>query len=61
MPITLAMIIELAVMGAILFTGVAYKIPGIPLAAITVSIASGADALYLFITPRKNKLKPEDK
>lgn len=51
--ITLAMIIELLTMGAFFIIGVILKIPGIPLAASTLSIAFGADTLYLFITARK--------
>lgn len=60
-PITLAMIVELVTMGLFLFAGIALTLPGIPLAAITVSIGSGADALYLFITARENKSRQEDK
>jgi Na+-driven multidrug efflux pump len=53
LPITWAMVIELVAMATILFIGVTLKIPGIPLAASTLSIAMGADALYLYITSRK--------
>lgn len=55
LPITTAMIIELATMAMMLFAGVALKIPGIPLAASTLSIAMGADVLYLLLASRKTK------
>ena len=53
LPITIAMIVELVTMASLLFGGVAFKIPGIPLAASTLSIAMGADALYLYFASRK--------
>jgi hypothetical protein len=59
LPITMAMIIELATMAIMLFAGVALKIPGIPLATSTLSIAMGADALYLIFVSRRSK-KPEE-
>jgi hypothetical protein len=55
LPITMAMIVELAAMVALLVSGVAFQIPGIPLAASTLSIAMGADALYLFFVTRKSE------
>ncbi len=56
LPITLAMVIELVIMGALLFFGIALDIPGIPLAATALSIAFSGDALYLFITARKMQI-----
>jgi hypothetical protein len=53
LPITIAMMVELAAMVAILMAGVALKVPGIPLAASTLSIAMGADAVYLFFVSKK--------
>jgi hypothetical protein len=58
LPITLAMVVELIAMAALLTAGVALKIPGIPLAASTLSIAMGADALYLFFDSRKTRNQP---
>lgn len=55
LPITMAMIVELTTMAALLVAGVAFQAPGIPLAATTLSIAMGADALYLFYVSRKYK------
>jgi O-antigen/teichoic acid export membrane protein len=55
LPITTAMIIELVTMATVLISGVALKIPGIPLAASTLSIAMGADVLYLYFVSKKTK------
>ena len=54
-PITLAMIVELVIMTAALALGVILEIPGVPLAAIALTLAMGADNLVLFIATRRKK------
>jgi Na+-driven multidrug efflux pump len=53
--ITLAMVVELMVMVVILAVGVWLKVPGIPLAATTLTVAAGADTLYLLVASRWKK------
>jgi O-antigen/teichoic acid export membrane protein len=53
--ITLAMVVELIVMVAILAVGVWLKVPGIPLAATTLTVAAGADTLYLLVASRRKE------
>ncbi len=55
--ITVAMVVELMVMVSFLAVGVWLKVPGIPLAATTLTVAAGADTLYLLIASRRKGKK----
>ena len=54
-PITLAMIVELVTMTVALAIGVILEVPGVPLAAIALTLAMGADNLVLYIATRRKK------
>lgn len=53
LPITIAMVVELAVMGATLLAGLKFQLPGIPVAVAALSFGMGADMLYLFFASRR--------
>lgn len=51
-PITIGMVIELAIMGGMLMIGVTIKAPGVIFAAITMSVAMSSDILTLWISKK---------
>lgn len=57
LPITIAMVLELAVMSATLLVGLTLQLPGVPVAVAALSFGMGADTLYLFFAARRTTLQ----